>query len=102
MTDQTLIDRDLPDDVLNTEDIDLGEDAFAALSELWGVGEVDVDEALNETMAEREADEIYGQAYIALDPSLFELSNEELSSELPDWLSDLDPTVESSAVDFDF
>ena len=102
MSDQALADRDLPDDMLNTEDIDLGEDAFVALRELWGVGERDVDEALNEIMSEREADEIYGQAYIALDPSLFELSNEELSSELPDWLNDLDPTVESSAVDFDF
>ena len=102
MSDQTFVDRDLPDDVLNTEDIDLGEDAFATLSALWGVGEVDVDEALNEVMAERETDEIYDQAYIGLDPSLFELNVADLSSELPDWLSDIDPTLESSVGDLDF
>ena len=102
MSDQTLTDRDLPDDILNIEDIDLGEDAFATLSELWGVGEVDVDEALNEIMAERETDEIFGQAYIALDPSLFEVGEAELSGDLPDWLNDIDSAVELPAVDFDF
>jgi hypothetical protein len=102
MSDQTLTDHNLPDDVLNTEAIDLGEDAFATLSALWGVGEADVDEALNEIMAEREADEIFGQAYIALEPSLFEVGGADLSGDLPDWLNDLDSTVESSALDFDF
>jgi hypothetical protein len=53
-------------------------------------------------MAEHEADEIFGQAYIALDPSLFEVGNAELSGDLPDWLNDIDSAVESPAVDFDF
>ena len=102
MSNQTLTASDLPDDVLNTDDIDLGEDAFTSLAELWGLGDIDIDEAMNEALAQREIDEIVNQAHLTLDPGPFDVADADLSAELPDWLSDFDPTLDASGLGLDF
>jgi hypothetical protein len=105
MSDQTLTPSDFPDDVLDTEEYVLGDDAAATLKELWGLGELDlddVDEEMNEIFAERENDEIYARAYLSLDASMLDLSDTDPSIELPDWLSELDQATQSSAPDLDF
>ena len=102
MSDPMLTVGALPDDGLNMDDIDLGEDAFASLAELWGLGAIDIDETMNEALAGREMDAIADQASLTIDPGLFDLGDADLSADLPAWLSDLDPTFDPSGPDLDF
>ena len=102
MSDSTLTAGTLPDDGLNTDDIDLGADAFASLAALWGLGAIDIDEAMNETLVGRDMDAIADQVPLTIDPGLFDIGDADLSADLPAWLSDLDPTFDPSGPDLDF
>lgn len=96
MSDQMLVSSELPDEVLDAEEYVLGDDAAAALKELWGLGDV------NETPAEHENGAIFAHADLSLDVGLLDLPDLADSAEIPDWLRELDPSPESPTLDLDF